>query len=159
MQRFKHTTGHTPSVAHRSYVFYFTSCRCLKRQVVGRRRCQIGCGRSRRERRYIVGHRRHVGHGLSCRNRLLYLPSPHIGIPAPIVFTAFEIETHNHIVANRCGILIYLITKKIETHFARILLLGFQYILLFLPRITGFRNTFLQRQHMNDSSFNFHIEF
>ena len=131
----------------------------LEWQIIGRRRRQIGNCRSRWERSYIVGHRRHIGNSPSNRSRLFYLPSSHIGVPTTIKLPTFKIKANHDIFADSGRILIYFITEKIETNFSRILLFCFQNILLLFPRSACFRNTLLQRQHMDYSSFNFHIQF
>lgn len=110
----------------------------LEWQIIGRRRRQIGNCRSRWERSYIVGHRRHIGNSPSNRSRLFYLPSSHIGVPTTIKLPTFKIKANHDIFADSGRILIYFITEKIETNFSRILLFCFQNILLLFHGLPAF---------------------
>lgn len=82
-------------------------------------------------------------------------PGLQVGVPAAIVFPAFDVDGSGYEFAHLKGILIDFITPERKAYFLGIIVLGFQNKLLFFPGISGFAGSTGFGHHSNDVTLNF----
>lgn len=97
----------------------------------------------RRNRSRIYGRERRIGHR-SLLHRIHTVNSPRADTvePAALPFTGINVEKHVQFFTHLDIELVYLVlSENVKTHATRILVMSFNYILLYFPRISRFRNT------------------
>lgn len=137
----------------------------LKRQVVHRiprfefRSCGLRGRRTYGTSGHHILRRRHSGCGLGLCGAF-HFPSIDAGVPTTLVFPTIDVERYRQFFSRlNMRLRDAVFSKNLKTNLFRILVVRFEHIFLFLPRISGFTNSALFGQYCDYSSCYFHCVF